>query len=158
MGRVTFTIVDFDGETASCSFPTSDLTSANIDTEYADSLTLQSALGDVQRGLLVRRAHAAKSVPLAVGRATDAEAQREEKALVRMYDSVTFERMTLEIPCVDMGLQITGHPGYFYLSSIPSEDNSTEWLALVDEIENMVVGPGGNSVVVEDAYHVGRNT
>lgn len=155
MGRVTFRIADYDAEISTFSLPTSDLTAINIDAEYADAITMQTALDAVQRGLILNRSHLAKSSPQAVGKATDEEAQREEKALVMFYDSVTFERATAELPCVDMTLQMTGHPGVFYIDGETGHDAA--WTTFVSEFEGIVVGPGGNATVIERIIHVGRN-
>lgn len=155
MGRVTFRIADFDAEISTFGVPTSDLTAANIDAEYASAITFQTALDAVQRGLTLNRAHVAKISPQAVGKSADDEAQREEKALIMYYDDTTFERATAEMPCVDMGLQMTGHPGVFYIDGEAGHDAA--WTTFVSEFEAIVVPPGGNTAVIERIIHVGRN-
>ena len=155
MGRVTFRYADYDAEISTLSIPTSDLTAANIDAEYASAITFQTALEAIARGLLLNRSHLAKSSPQAVGKASDEEAQREEKALVMYYDDTTFERATAEIPCVDMTLQMTGHPGVFYIDG--ETGHEAVWTTFVSEFEAFVTGPGGNAAVIERVIHVGRN-
>lgn len=156
MGRLTFSIADYDGEVSVVTLPWSDLTAVNIDAEYADAITMQTALDGVSRGKILKREQTAKTSPQAVGAATDAEAQREEKALVKYYDATTFQRATCEIPAVDMTTQLAGHPGYFYLEN-QSGSEEAEWTAFVAAFEASVPGPGGNAAVVEAVLHVGRN-
>lgn len=157
MGRLTFSIADYDGEVSTVSMPWSDLTAANIDGEYADAITMQSALDGVSRGLILKREQVAKTSPQAVGAAASAEAQREEKALVKYYDATTFQKGTMEIPAVDMTTQLTGHPGYFYMNN-QNGDEEAEWTAFVAAFVASIPGPGGNASVVESIIHVGRNT
>lgn len=154
MGKTIVTIADHTAEVSTVTFPGSDLTALNFDAELALIATLRTALGAVQRGLELKYSIVAKVSPQAVGRSADEEAQREEKALVRFYDSVTFERATLEIPCADMGLQNPNHPGVFYLDGAP--DNEAVWDTFVTAFEAYVSGPGGNAPVVEEVIHVGR--
>lgn len=157
MGRLTFSISDFDNEVSSVTLPWSDLTSANIDAEYADAITMQTALDGVSRGKILKREQTAKTSPQAVGPSTDEEAQREEKALVKYYDATTFQRATAEIPAVDMTKQMPGHPGCFYLENQAGDEDAV-WTAFVAAFEDSVPGPGGNASVIESVWHVGRNT
>lgn len=156
MGRVVFRVVDHTGEISTATFQTSDLTAANIDAEYAEALSLQTAVDNVSLGLILNREHVAKSSPLAVGKASSENAQREAKALVSYYDSVTFKRATMEIPCCDLTLQLTGHPGFFYDQAYAGTEEA-EWATFVSIFETAVVGPSGNASVVDTVTHVGRN-
>ena len=156
MGRISYTFADYDGEKSVASFNTADLLDTNIVAEYASAIDLQTALEAIVRGLLLKRTHVAKVSPQGVGKATDPEAQREEKALVRYYDDTTFERGVVEIPCIDMGLQNPDFPGVFYRPG--ATNNDADVATFVTEFEALVTGPGGNSAVVEEIIHVGRNT
>lgn len=156
MGRFSMRYADYDAEISNVSFPASDLTAANIDAEMAASLTLQNATEAVLRGLLLQTQFIAKTSPQAVGKASDEEAQREEKALVRYYDDTTFVRATLELPCVDMTLQHPTQPGYFYRDGVAGEEAT--WTAFVAAFEAFVPGPSGNASVIEEIIHVGRRT
>jgi hypothetical protein len=155
MGKLIVTIADHTGEVGTVTFPGSDLTAANIDAEETQMATLRAELADVMRGLELKYTEVAKVAPQAVGKASSAEAQREEKALVRYYDDTTFERATLEIPCVDMTKQMTGHPGKFYIDG--ESGAHADWTAFVTAFEAYVLPPGGNTAVVEEVIHVGRN-
>jgi len=156
MGRLTFSVADYDGEVSVVTLPWSDLTAANIDAEYASAISMQTALDGVSRGKILKREQTAKTSPQAVGAATDQEAQREEKALIKYYDDTTFARATCEIPAVDMTKQLPGHPGYFYLENQAGDEDAV-WTAFVSAFEADVPGPGGNAAVIEAVLHVGRN-
>ena len=156
MGRIVFRVADFDGEISTATFPSSDLTSANIDGEYSEAVTLQSALDGISLGLIINREHVAKSSPQAVGKASSELAQREAKALVQYYDGTTFKRATMEIPAIDLTLQLSGHPGYFFDQNY-SGDEEAAVTTFVTAFEATVVGPSGNAAVVDTIIHVGRN-
>jgi len=156
MGRIVFSIADYDGEISTATFPSSDLTLANIDGEYADAITLQTALDGITLGLIRSREHVAKTSPQAVGKASSELAQREAKALVRYYDDVTFKRASMEIPAIDLTLQLAGHPGYFYDVQFDGDEEAAI-TAFVAAFLAVVPGPGGNAAVIEDIIHVGRN-
>jgi hypothetical protein len=156
MGRVIFRIADYDGEVSTATFPTSDLTAANIDGEYADAITLQTALDGISLGLVLNREHVGKSSPQAVGKASSELAQREAKALVSYYDAVSFKRSTMEIPAIDLSLQLTGHPGYFYDQNY-SGDEEAAVTAFVTAFESTVLAANGGAAVVDTIVHVGRN-
>jgi hypothetical protein len=156
MGRISYTYADHDGERSVASFTTADLTDGNIAAEYAAAISMQAALEAILRGKLQKRAHVAKVSPQGVGAAADPEAQREEKALIRYYDNVTFEKGVVELPCIDMQLQNVDYPGVFYRPGATNNDADIE--AFVTEFEALVTGPGGNTSVVEEIIHVGRAT
>lgn len=155
MGRLTLSIADYDGETSAVSYPASDLLEANIVDEYAAALTLQTETMKVSRGLLLVSEHTAKRSPQAVGKSTNAEAQREEKALVKYYDGTTFQRGTLEIPAVDMSKQHPNYPGKFYIKDVTG--HHADWGTFVTAFQAFVPGPGGSATsVIEEIIHVGR--
>jgi hypothetical protein len=156
MGRVIFRIADYDGEVSTATFQTSDLTAANIDGEYTEAVSLQTALDGISLGLVLNREHVAKSSPQAVGKAASELAQREAKALVSYYDATTFERSRMEIPAIDLSLQLTGHPGYFYDKNYAGDEEAAV-TAFVTAFEATVVAAGGNAAVIDTIVHVGRN-
>ena len=156
MGRVYLSITDFDGEVSGVTIPTSDLTAANIDDEYAAAIALQAAIDGVSLGLVTSRTHVGKVSPQAVGKASSELAQREAKALVRYYDDTTFQRGSLEIPCIDLSLQLSGHPGWFYDVNYDGDEEAAI-TALVTALNASLLPSGGNTCVVDSIVHVGRN-
>lgn len=155
MGKLVITYADFDGEVSTVGMPLPDLTAANIDTEYADAIALRAALADVLLGKELRYQVTAKVAPQGVGRSANELAQREAKALVRYHDSVTFEKASLELPCVDLSKQNANYPGVFFLYG--AANNHADWITFVGAFQTKVPGPGGNAAVVDDIIHVGRN-
>jgi len=155
MGQMTMSIADYDGEVSTATFPGSDLTAANIDAENTEITALRAAVNAVVLGKELKYSVMARTSPQAVGRATNALAQRESKALVRYYDAITFARGTLEIPTPDLSTQNADYPGVFYLDG--AANNNADWEAFVTAFEAYVPGPGGNAAVVEEIVHVGRN-
>lgn len=155
MSYAVMTFADFDGEESTAKFPGTPLTAANFDAEIALIATLRAGVNGIQRGKELKYSVNALVSPQAAGRASDEEAQREEKCVVRYHDSVTFKPGTLTIPCVDMTLQLTGHPGAFFIDGEGNEES--EWTTFVAAFEAYVSGAGGNAVVVDEIVHVGRN-
>ena len=155
MGSLVLSYADYDGEVSTVTIPQPDMTAANSDALYAAGLTLQNALGDVLLGKLLKKTHVAKTSPLGVGRSGDELSQRESKALVRYYDSITYEKSTLELPCADLALQNPDYPGVFYLEG--AANNEADWETFVTAFEANVKGAGGNASVVSEIIHVGRN-
>lgn len=154
MGKLVVTYADYDGEVSTASFPGSDLTAANILTETTEMGELRIAMADVLLGLELRYAVTAWVSPQAVGRATSPQAQREAKALVKYYDTVTFERGTLEMPCPDLTKQNPDYPGVFYLEG--AANNHADWITFVAAAETYMLGAGGNAVNITEIIHVGR--
>lgn len=155
MGRLTIAMKDYDNETGTVGFPIADMTAANSDGLYADGLTLQNALDAVVLGALTLKTFTAKASILGVDKASSENAAREAKALVRYYDDTTFEKATLEIPCVDLTLQHPTVPGVFYQKGVSGHE--AVWGTFVTAFEALVSGPGGNAAVVQEIVHVGRN-
>lgn len=156
MGQVSLTVRDYDNEPSVVAFSLPDITAANADAVYADALALQQAMDAICTGLLVSKKVTALTSPLAVGRSSDPTSAREAKMRIAYHDSITFEKAGVEVPSIDLSLQLPGHPGYFYIAG----ESGTN--ALIDafrtEFESSVVGPGGNASVISEMYHVGRAT
>lgn len=156
MGKVIIEIADYNGEKSSVLLPTADFTAENFAVKSVAIVYFRGYLDLVQRGRELSWTLLASKALVASGKAADKEAQREEKALVRFYDSVTFRRATMEIPCIDMTTQIPGLPGVFFRLGVTGADSNWTWL--VTHFESLAIGPSGNAPVVEEIIHVGRNT
>jgi hypothetical protein len=158
MGQASWSVKDNTNENTSFQVPMADLTAANIDAQYALVTAMQTALGGVCLGNLIRQNVQAKSSPLMVpAPASDPDAQREAKAMVIYADNTTFESAKCEVPCIDLTDQLPGHPGYFYDVNYAGDEDAT-WTAFVSAFEDIVVGPGGNAVTVVRIYHIGKAT
>lgn len=160
MGRYQMRFRDFNGEASTVSVPCSDVTVANYEAEIAQLGAMRSDIEAISLGLVVGHSWTAFDAVVAVGSASSPQAQRESKALVRYYDSVTFERGTLEIPCPDLTKQMDDQPGYFVKRDPTGSLMSTvhaDWVALVATLSAFLLPPGGNTAIIEDVIHVGRS-
>lgn len=156
MGEVNFTIYDHTKERTGFQVNTADLTAANIDAEQTEVLAFQALLDAVTLGNIVARSHIAKASKLGpIAPAADPQAQREAKAMMLFYDSITFEPGKREIPCVDLTTFADGSPGVFYDVGNPTGATAA-WQAFVAGFEGLEVGAGGNPVVVSQIYHIGK--
>lgn len=156
MGQISFFVRDHTNERTSFSLPTSDLTAANIDSEFTEALAVQTALAGVCLGNIIRRNHQAVSATLmADAPAADEQAQREAKAMMIYHDSITFEPGRAEIPCIDLTQQLANSPGVFYDVQFAGQEDPA-WGTFVTAVEATTVGPGGNAVVVTRIYHIGK--
>lgn len=131
----------------------------NLRTDFADDTardTALTALGNamdgVSRGNPVREKYEDYTL-LGQGSASDPQAHREFKLVVQFYDTVTFRRYSLEIPCAsDTALTYVG----------PNSDevvltDSGVMAALVTALENDVRSIAGNTISVTGAYTTGRS-
>jgi len=89
-----------------------------------------------------------------VAKAASASAQRENKLLVRFFDSVTFKRFSYAIPTVDL-------PNLVFLSEARDFVDPTTpaaVVALVSAHQAFIVNPEtGNLTTIENLEYVGRN-
>lgn len=159
MGEINWSLRDNDYERTSFTVPSVDLTTGNIDAEYAAAITLQGELEKVSLGNIIRRNHIAKSAPQGLDEAAaDVNAQRETKAMLIYANTVTFERGRMEVPCVDLSKMMTGYPGQFYDKRYPASVNA-DWVTFVAALEAVLTAAaGGDAVEVVRAYHIGKAT
>lgn len=152
MGWLTVSTRDYDGESSTVTFPSADLTAANIVAQMAAGDALVTAMAAIENSLHTAKTYVAKRSPLSADpRASDATAHRELKWLVMYHDDTTFEKATLEIPCPDLAEQSATNRGHADIGDAGVVD------AFITAFEAFVLGPGGNASVVDDILIVGRN-
>jgi len=126
---------------------------------YDDNQTLRSAfvtaVDGVTLGQLVQSNYGGElRIVNPVAKAASASAQRENKLLVRFYDSVTFKRFSYAIPTVDL-------PNLVFLSEARDFVDPTTpaaVVALVSAHQAFIVNPEtGNLTTIENLEYVGRN-
>lgn len=157
MGQTTWSQYDHTKEPTSFTAPHADFTAANIDAVQTAILNMQTALDGVSLGNTYRRTEQAKSSPLAAASAATNElAQREAKAMMLYHDSITFETGHCEVPVIDLSLQMANFPGVFYDARFAGDEEAA-WGTFVTAVQALFVGAGGNSVVVDLIYHIGKN-
>ena len=151
MGSMDLTLVDYDGEVSTVSFPCPDLTAANIAATIAAGDTLAQAVAAITACVVLKKVFVAKVSNLsAVKRSDNAEAHREAKWLTRYFDATTFNRYTLTVAGPLSADQDPARRGFALLSD-------TQIAAYVTAFEAFVQ-PGGNAVEVDEMEWVGRNT
>lgn len=152
MARLYMGFKDIDGEATSATFVGTDLTAINFDAEIALIASLRAAVNDIS--LCEEQVYSVEAVrsPQSVDNGT---AHREAKALVKYHDSVTFEKSTLEIPGPDESKVNTELPGVYFVAG--SATNHADWDQFETDFEAYVSGAGGNTPVLDEVIHVGRN-
>jgi len=152
MGQLIVSTKDYNGEASTVTFPSADLTAANIEAKMTAGDALVTAMAAIENSLHVTKTYVAKRSPLSADpRASDATAHRELKWLVMYHDDTTFEKATLEIPCPDMAQQSATNRGHADIGDAGVVD------AFITAFEAFVLPPGGNTAVVDDILIVGRN-
>lgn len=158
MGKLTVTYRDHDAEVSTAQFPSSDLNDVNIADQITAANTLRAELADVTLCQVQQYAHEAERVEVSTLSATDPNARREAKALVKYHSAISGLKYSLEIPGPDMSKKNATAKGKFYVPG--SADNHADWDAFVTAFEAFVkVGASSlESVVVDEVLDVGRNT
>lgn len=88
-------------------------------------------------------------------KATNKEAQREKKWLIRYYDNVTFAAFVVEIGNADLSkLGTDGDRVNLATGSVPAG----VWTTYKDAFEAVCYSPDGNPCTLVEAVFVGRNT
>lgn len=149
MGKFNVMFRDYGREVSTVQFPGADLTAANIDGELAAMVALRTALADITLGNIIKLTRIASVSPQEDIPATDKNSQRETKWLCRYHDDTTFEKATLEIPCAKLSL-LDGNESELDLSAGVGAAFKTAF-------EAYVLPPGGNTAVLDEVIHVGRN-
>lgn len=166
----SITIADYNGEQStmnvSCEVIADDGSNfAALNTAFD---TLETAIQGITRGLRTRK-QVNYVKRLGNGRATDPEAQREEKWLVT-YEDISayldspantlpnpgqFKLYNAEIPCADLSLRV-GNSELLY--PYPGGAAPTPLTDFISAFQAFVKSPTGGSVVIKEIRAVGRNT
>lgn len=148
-GFFSATLKDYDSESANMRVHTTVLSAANWAAEA-------TARGDFESGIVAMSSGNLQSyrygnrVPVATGKATFVQAQREIKMLVQFHDATTGERNSVEIPCPKLTALDPGDHAHFYIGDGDIVD------AFTDAFEAYVLSLAGNAVVVDELSLVGR--
>jgi len=141
-------------ETANFSVAITTLTAANLVAETTKINALKTAVAGVIIGVLNKSETVVNRALGISGPAGSPLAQRENKLLVRFYDSVTFKRFSYAIPTVDL-------PNLVFLSEARDFVDPTTpaaVVALVSAHQAFIVNPEtGNLTTIENLEYVGRN-
>lgn len=141
---------DYNGETSTVRVSTEPLDNLNFDAQNAGAVTLMDAIANITKGLKTGYA-ISNDTKTSLGPASDQDAQRERKWLVQYHDGVTMKRYSLEIPCADLS----------HLDPNDRENANIGDAGMVDAFisafEAFAHTPDGNTPIVDEITHVGRN-
>lgn len=155
MGKVTFTILDYSGESSTVSFYTPAITSGNYDAIVNDGVggavgDLRIAMNALIAGNHLRRIVNAETFNDTAVLPTDPNAQREIKARFVYRDTVNGELGSFEIPTADLTVLAQQGTDVIDLAG-------TEVAAFVSAFEADFRSRDGNAVEVQSGQIVGRS-
>lgn len=150
--KYNITYSDYNGEKSTFSCQTAEVSGAavDMDAKELEFVNLQDAIAGITVGLKTK-AERVQGDTVATGEASSVHAQRERKWLVQYHDGTTFKRYTLEIPCADLDQLDPNDKANAHIGDAGVVD------AFVTAFEAYALTPDGNSPVVDEITHVGRN-
>jgi len=152
----TYSWSDYDGESATTTINTVEITAANLDAQQTLLTTLRTALNDITIGVV------AKSVLSDIGwdtlaPTTNPFGQREIKWVIIAEDTLGNRFKANEIPTADLSL-LTDNQKYIIKNGVVSVDDPDGFVAdFKAAYEAVAVSNVGNALVIHDMYQVGRN-
>lgn len=149
-GRLNVRYEDYDGEVSTMRVEPIELTAANFDAQVAAAIAFMDAIAAITLGLKTGFQHMNDTKTI-LGPSSDQDAQRERKWLVQYHDGITFKRYTTEIPCADLAQLDPNDRGNANIGDGGVVD------AFVSAWEAFVVTPDGNTAIIDEITHVGRN-
>ena len=149
-GRMNIRYEDYDGEVSTVRVGVEELTALNFDAQVALGVTFMDTIAGITLGLKTGFQHM-NDTKTVLGPSSDVDAQRERKWLVQWHDGITFKRYTTEIPCADLAQLDPNDRGNANIGDAGVVD------AFVAAWEAYVITPDGNTAIVDEISHVGRN-
>jgi len=128
------------------------ISAATHDAVKAQMTALADAIDDISIGNRYRTQYIADKAESVATRPASPFAQRETKWLVRYHTSGLGIKLTCEIPCADLALLDPATDG-----RADVDDAGGKVAAFISAFQ-AYVKVGGESVVVDELVHVGRNT
>jgi len=128
----------------------------DYDTNQAARVAFTSALDGACLGVLIQSDYGGElSIVNPVTKASSASAQRENKLLVRYYDSVTFAKLTASIPTIDLPQLVFETDARDFVS----QTTPAFIVTLKSTWQAFVVNPEtGNLTLIDSLEFIGRNT
>ena len=144
-------INDYNSERSTVTVRGVELTAANFDAQYTAFVQFYDALLGITLGLRVGSKFG-NDIPIVAADtpASDPNAQRERKWLVRYSDATAMKNYKMEIPCADLSYLDPNNREYADLTDL-------DVAAFVTAFEAFVRSPDGNTVTIDSIQHVGRN-
>jgi hypothetical protein len=150
-GKVRLSFKDYAGQSSAFELATDDITAANLVAQTALMDALVTAVEALTRGKIVRETMLAIDTDNGNSSASDVEASRELKWLLKLQDSVTLETLYRELPTA----LLTGH---LSVGTENADMAQADWVSLKSAIDGNYNNPEtGNSLLLISAKKVGRN-
>jgi len=147
--RLNLTYRDWNNEGSQAGFRGEALTAANFAGKMADLDALVVAVEAVTLCNLTKDIRVATETNPGAGPASDANAQRERKWLVTMFDVDSGIPVHVQIPGADASLLLP--------NSDQMDTATAEYVALKTNIEKYHLSIAGGAVEITDVVMVGRN-
>lgn len=148
-GFIGQTWVDYDNESSTVRLNVPAITAANHDAQTALHSALRIAIATMVKGVLIKNTYGNED-RVALGPATDQDAQRELKWLVSYHDVTTLKRYSVELPCADVTQLDPNDRAHAHIGDGGEVDD------FVTAFEAAVISEVGNTVVVDEITLVGR--
>lgn len=148
--QASFSVRDYANESSSVGLHIAEVDAANFDTQVAAKATLLSALDGVSLGNFIKSQLTVDIDKAQPAPASDPNAQRELKWLVRAFDSVDYDPVSIEIPCADLSLLDPVNQDRMVIASGAGA-------TLVSALEAHALSKAGNAITVNEIVLVGRN-
>lgn len=144
---------DYSQEGTTVAFYTDVANAGNIAAITALNAALLTAIQDLTLGNVAQETFVATIDDNGANYPSDVNAQRERKWKLNMVDSVTGEKVTATIGCADLS------GGHLQAGSDLANMAHADWVALKAAIDGNYNNPEtGNSLILQSAQKVGRNT
>jgi len=132
------------------------ITEADFDDDQTLRTAFVTAIDGATLGQLIQSNYGGElRIVNPVSKASSASAQRENKLLVRYYDSVTFEKFTSTIPTIDLPNLVFETDARDFVSKA----SPAAIVALVSAWQAFIVNPETqNLTLIDSLEYVGRNT
>lgn len=144
------TIRDYGKEVSTAGFRGVTLDAANMVAQAALMATLLTAVGNITIGQVAKTKVVANSTLVSQAAASDPNAQRERKWLVRYEDQTTHGLYNVEIPTADLS------GTHLQAGQDTADLTDADMAAFVSAFEAFQRSPDGNAVTVIEILHVGR--
>lgn len=149
---------DYDGETTTTTIIIPDMTVINTPVLLPAIGNFKDSIDAISMGVLTASNLTYERTLFAPpgSKATDKNAQRERKWLIKYYDAVTFRPFQIEVGCADASLlPATGTDTVNLRTGVVP---AGVWTTFKTNFEALVDTPDGNDGILLEAILVGRNT
>lgn len=147
---MNFAFRDYADETSTVGVNIAEVTAVNFDAMVTSQAALLAAIVNTTLGNNFKGSVVANIIKDQPAPSADPAAQRELKWMVRAFDAVTYDVVTIELPCADTDLLDPNNQDRMVI-------DSGAGAILVTEIEATALSKAGNALEVIEILIVGRS-